>query len=65
MFKIDDRIRIKEGTNFGRAEGKEGVVVLVSGPYINVTLYDPPEDSFADNWFVTADEIELVTDEGR
>lgn len=63
MFKIDDRIRIKENTNWDRAEGKEGVVVLVSDPYINVTLYDPPEGSFADNWFVTEDEIELVTNE--
>lgn len=66
-FKVGDKVRIKEGSNWGEMEGYTGTIAAAQElpvfPY-NLTMDDLPKEVAAqtmkENWFVDEDEIELV-----
>jgi hypothetical protein len=66
-FNVGDKVRIKEGSNWGEMEGYTGTIVLAQDlpvfPY-NLTMDDLPTEVAKqcprENWFVDEDEIELV-----
>lgn len=71
-FQVGDKIRVREGTNWGEMEGYTGVIQTASDnpsmwfPY-GVTMDDLPasvaESCVKEGWFMEEDEMELVTNE--